>query len=199
VRLNLTANSLIVKNLDSKILRIKLSDMDTTDAPLDFDVIDHLLAAWRETRPDLDPSPLGMVGRVIVLAQYLEASVETALAKHNLTLGQFDILATLRRKGSRGGLTPSQLLESVLLSSGGMTARLDKLETAGLILRTPDADDRRMVVIELTPKGKRVIDAATATRFAEAKSSLPSLDPTEMRTLAGLLRRWLSTASKTST
>jgi DNA-binding MarR family transcriptional regulator len=173
--------------------------MDTTDAPLALDVIDHLLAAWRETRPDLDPSPLGIVGRVIVLAQHLEASVESALAKHNLTLGQFDILATLRRKGSRGGLTPSQLLESVLLSSGGMTARLDKLEAAGLIHRMPDADDRRMVVIELTPKGKRVIDAATATRFAEARSSLPPLEPNEMRTLAGLLRRWLSSVNKPST
>ena len=132
-----------------------------------------------------------MVGRVIVLAQHLEESVEAALAKHNLTLGQFDILATLRRRGPRGGLTPSQFLECVMLSSGGMTARLDKLEEAGLIIRTPDADDRRMVVIELTPKGKRVIDAATATRFAEAKSSLPPLSTTEIQTLAGLLRRWL--------
>ena len=166
--------------------------MDTTDAPASIDVIDQLLAAWRETRPDLDPAALGVVGRVIVLAQHLEESVERALAKHNLTLGQFDILATLRRNGTRGGLTPSQLLESVLLSSGGMTARLDKLEAAGLIIRTPDAEDRRMVVIELTPKGKRVIDAATITRFAEATGSLPPLDAQEMQMLAGLLRRWLS-------
>jgi DNA-binding MarR family transcriptional regulator len=167
--------------------------MDTTDAP---DVIDRLLEAWREVRPDLDPSPLEVVGRVIVLAQHLEESVEAALAKHNLTLGQFDILATLRRRGPRGGLTPSQLLESVMLSSGGMTARLDKLEETGLILRTPDADDRRMVVIELTPKGKRVIDAATATRFAEAKASLPPLSASETETLAGLLSRWLSQTSR---
>jgi len=167
--------------------------MDTTDAQ-PTDVIDDLLAAWRETRPDLDPTPLGVVGRVIVLAQHLEESVEAALGKHGLTLGQFDILATLRRNGPRGGLTPSRLLESVLLSSGGMTARLDKLEEAGLILRTPDASDRRMVVIELTPKGKRVIDAATATRFAEAKASLPPLSAGEMQTLAGLLRKWLGQA-----
>jgi DNA-binding MarR family transcriptional regulator len=188
-------NLLAVKNLDSKILGIKLSDMETTDAPAALDVIDHLLAAWREARPDLDPSPLAIVGRVIVLAQHLEESVEKSLAKHNLSLGQFDILATLRRKGSRGGLTPSQLLESVMLSSGGMTARLDKLEAAGLINRTPDADDRRMVVIELTPKGKRVLDAATATRFAEAKASLPPFEPKDMQTLEALLRRWLSSTS----
>jgi DNA-binding MarR family transcriptional regulator len=193
-KLNLPTIYFIVKNLDIKILHIKLSDMDTTDAPASLDAIDRLLAAWREARPDLDPSPLEVVGRVIVLAQHLEESVERALAKHNLALGQYDILATLRRKSSRGGLTPSQLLESVLLSSGGMTARLDKLEAAGLIIRTPDAEDRRMVVIELTPKGKRVIDAATATRFAEAKASLPPLNANELQTLAGLLRRWLSAA-----
>ena len=74
--------------------------------------------------------------------------------------------------------------------------RLDKLEEAGLILRSPDANDRRMVVIELTPKGKRVIDAATATRFAEAKASLPPLSGGEMQTLAGLLRRWLTRGSE---
>lgn len=168
--------------------------MDTTDAHAPAsagDVIDDLLAAWRTARPDLDPGPLGVVGRVIVLAQHLEASVGAALAKHHLTLGQFDILATLRRHGPKGGLTPSELLGSVLLSSGGMTARLDKLEEAGLVVRSADADDRRKVVIELTAKGKRVIDAATATRFEEAKSSLPPLNANEMQTLAGLLRRWL--------
>jgi DNA-binding MarR family transcriptional regulator len=167
--------------------------MHTTDAPPTPDVIDKLVDDWRTARPDLDPAPLEVVGRVLVLAQHLEESVEAALAKHNLTLGQFDILATLRRHGPRGGLTPSDLLGSVLLSSGGMTARLDKLEEAGLIVRVPDPDDRRMVVIELTPKGRRVIDAATATRFAEAKASLPPLSATEMQTLAGLLRRWLAT------
>lgn len=167
--------------------------MDTTDTTAGDDALDRLLTAWRETRPELDPTALGVVGRVIVLAQHLEASVEAALERHHLSLGQFDILGTLRRHGPRGGLTPSQLLGSVMLSSGGMTARLDKLEEAGLILRTPDAADRRMVVIELTPKGKRVIDAATATRFAEAEQSMPPLSPAERETLARLLRKWLAT------
>jgi DNA-binding MarR family transcriptional regulator len=161
----------------------------TNDQP--SDIIDSLLAAWGEARPDLDPSPLAVVGRVIVLAQHLEGSVGTALSKHGLTLGQFDILATLRRHSPKGGLTPSDLLGSVMLSSGGMTARLDKLADAGLIARGADADDRRKVVIELTPKGKRVIDAATATRFEDAKNSLPPLNANEMEALAGLLRRWL--------
>lgn len=160
--------------------------MDTPDA------IDRMIAAWRAARPELDPSPLELVGRVIVLAQHLQRSVDLALEKHGLTLGQFDILATLRRHGPKGGLSPSQLLESVMLSSGGMTARLDKLTEAGLIYRKADADDRRVVKVELTAKGRRVIDAATATRFAEAAASLPPLKAAEMETLAELLRRWLA-------
>jgi DNA-binding MarR family transcriptional regulator len=156
------------------------------------DAIDRMMAAWKEARPDLDPSPLALAGRVIVLAQHLQRSVEAALEKHHLTLGQFDILATLRRNGPKGGLTPTQLLESVMLSSGGMTARLDALEEAKLIYRTAGAKDRRMVVVALTARGRRVIDAATATRFKEAEESLPPVSPSERRLLAGLLRRWLA-------
>ena len=156
------------------------------------DAIDRMLAAWRRARPDLDPSPLEVVGRVIVLAQHLERSVELALERHGITLGEFDILATLRRHGPKGGLIPSQLLESVMLSSGGMTARLDRLARAGLIYRKADRDDRRKVVIELTAKGRRVIDASTKTRFKEAAASLPPLTGLEMKMLAGLLRRWLA-------
>jgi DNA-binding MarR family transcriptional regulator len=177
--------------------------MDTTDAaqPAEVpglgengtsDVVDRLIARWREARPDLDPSPLEVVGRVIVLAEHLERNIEGALEKHKLTLGQFDILATLRRHGKKGGLTPSQLLESVMLSSGGMTARLDALASEGYITRKTSDADRRMVVIQLTSKGRRVIDNATKTRFQEAKDSLPPLNETEMTTLTGLLRRWLA-------
>lgn len=156
------------------------------------DLVDELLEKWREARPDLDPSPLGVVGRVIVLAKHLERSVEAALAKHHLTLGQFDILATLRRAGRKGELTPTQLLQSVMLSSGGMTSRLDKLEAAGLIDRGPDPSDRRGVLVALTQKGRKVIDAATATRFREAADSMPPLGAAEQQLFADFLRRWLN-------
>ena len=156
------------------------------------DAVDDLLDAWRTTRPDLDPGPLGVVGRVIVLAQHLERSVEDALERHHLTLGQFDILATLRRNGPKGGLTPTQLLESVMLSSGGMTARLDSLRDNGLILRKTDPKDRRKVVVELTAKGRRTIDAATRTRFAEAAESQPPFRSEERAKLEETLRAWLA-------
>src|SRR3954463_7694172 len=156
------------------------------------DVIDRMMAAWKEARPELDPTPLGLVGRVIVLAQPLERSVEEALEKHHLTLGQFDILATLRRNGPKGGLAASALLEGVILSSGGMPARLDSLCRDGWIYRKTDPKDRRKVVVELTAKGRRTIDAATRTRFAEAAESQPPLTPRQRAKLAEMLRRWLA-------
>ncbi|MGL6094728.1 MAG: MarR family winged helix-turn-helix transcriptional regulator [Fimbriiglobus sp.] len=158
----------------------------------DPDAIDRMLAGWRAALPGLDPSGLELVGRVIVLAQHLERSVATALRPHGLTLGQFDILATLRRHGPKGGLAPGTLLESVMLTSGGMTGRLDKLEQAGWVVRRPDPADRRGVVVELTPKGRKLIEAAAATRFAEAERSLPAVSPADRQALAGLLRTWLA-------
>lgn len=158
----------------------------------DADTIDRMMAGWRRELPGLDPSPLAVVGRVIVLAKRLERSVDVALAGHDLTLGQFDILATLRRHGPSGGLTPTQLLASVALSSGGMTARLTKLEERKLIARKADPSDRRGVVVELTAKGRKLIEAAAATRFAEAEASLPPLTASEIAQLAGLLRKWLA-------
>lgn len=184
---SVAADYLTVKNLDSKILGGKVLGMGR-----DADAIDRMMAAWRRELPGLDPAPLAVVGRVIVLAQHLEKSVDAALKTHKLTLGQFDILATLRRHGADGGLTPKQLLGSVALSSGGMTARLTKLEARKLIARRADPTDRRGVVVELTAKGRKLIEAAAATRFAEAEAALPPLTASELGQLAGLLRRWLA-------
>jgi DNA-binding MarR family transcriptional regulator len=161
------------------------------------DIIDRIVSDWRVALPNLDPSSLELVGRVLVLAQRLEERVSAVLAGHNLSLGQFDILATLRRNGPRGELSPSQLLRNVALSSGGMTARLDKLEEAGLIARKPDPIDRRMLVIELTPRGEKAIDAAAAARFAEARDSLPPFNSSELKALEDLLRRWLGNLVET--
>ena len=156
------------------------------------DAVDAMLAAWRACLPDLDPGALALVGRVILLAGRLEKRVEAALSAHKLTLGQFDILATLRRDPANT-LSPGRLLESVMLSSGGMTSRLDKLAEQGLITRTTDPTDRRGVVVALTPAGRTLIDAATATRFAEAREALPAMTAAERAVVTGVLRRWMRT------
>jgi DNA-binding MarR family transcriptional regulator len=159
------------------------------------DPIDRIVAEWRKVFPALDPNPLEVVGRVLILAQHLEKSVSRTLEEFGLSLGQFDILATLRRKDPNGGLSPSELLKNVALSSGGMTARLDKLEEAQLINRKQDPNDRRMLAIQLTDRGRVLIEAAIKARFAEAQKSLPPFDDIEMETFAQLLRRWLVTHS----
>lgn len=156
------------------------------------DVLDRVIADWTRVRPDLDPSPLALVGRVLVLARHLERGAEEALKKHGLTFGQFDILATLRRREPHGGLNPTQLCANVALTSGGMTSRLDRLEQAGWIARRPDPNDRRGVVVVLTAKGRKLIDAATATRFAQAERSLPDLKAGERARLVDALRVWLA-------
>ena len=159
---------------------------------MDTDSIDEMNAAWRTARPDLDPTALGLVGRVLVLARHLEASVEKALAPLKLSLGQFDILATLRRAGPDAKVTPTHLMKSVMLSSGGMTNRLDRLEQAELVRREADPDDRRGSVISLTPKGRRLIDEAIGVRFREATSSAPELGAKDRAELERLLRAWLA-------
>lgn len=165
--------------------------MDSTPDESDGDDVDALLAAWRAARPDLDPSPLGLVGRVLLLARRLEAGVDAALEPFSLNLGTFDILATLRRHAPDGGLTPGRLLKSVILSSGGMTARLDRLERDGLVRREADPADRRGVIVRLTDAGRERIDAATAARFRQAAEALPPLSGVEAAALEGLLRRWM--------
>ena len=160
------------------------------------DSIDAMNAAWRDCRPDLDPSPLELVGRVLVIARYLEQSVERKLKPLALSLGQFDILATLRRRPDGQGMTPKMLMHAVMLSSGGMTNRLDRLEKAGLVRREADPDDRRGVVVALTAKGRKVIDRATELRFAEAAESAPELAEGERAVVVGVLRDWLAGLQK---
>lgn len=156
------------------------------------DIIDQMNALWLRERPDLDPTPLEVVGRAIVIAQHLERSVNAALEPLGLSLGQFDILATLRRQGPQGRMTPTQLMKSIMLSSGGLTNRLDRLEEAGWIAREADPEDRRGVVVGLTKKGCDIIDRATEVRFDEAKNSLPAMNPKETKELANSLRAWLN-------
>lgn len=154
------------------------------------DKVGAVVAGWRAVLPGLDPTALELVGRVLVLGQHLERSANAALARYALTLGEFDILGTLRRRGD-GGMTPTQLLRWVILTSGGMTARLTRLEERGLLVRRPDPADRRGVLVELTAKGRKLTDEAAAARFAEAERSLPPLSDAEQRALSKLLRKWL--------
>jgi DNA-binding MarR family transcriptional regulator len=153
------------------------------------DDVDHILDQWRRQRPELDPSPIGIVGRMSRLARELEARLEAVYRDHGLESGWHDVLATLRRQGPPFRMRPTDLTASMMLTSSGTTKRLDKLEAAGLIAREPDPRDRRGTLIALTDEGRRVIDATTGDHLANEARLLAALSAQERRELADLLRK----------
>lgn len=155
------------------------------------DLIDILIRQWKTERPDLNVEPMGVVGRVLRLATRLERRVSETLKPYGLTVGGFDILATLRRTGNPQGLTPTELMEAVMLSSGAMTNRIDRLEEQGLVERRPSPSDRRSLQVLLTAEGRKVVDEAVADRLDEAEDALCGLKAEERDQLADLLRAML--------
>ena len=153
----------------------------------EHDGVDLIIEQWRRERPDLDPSPIGVIGRVSRLARELERRLETVYRDHGLEPGWHDVLATLRRSG--GTLRPTDLTNASMLTSSGTTKRLDKLEAAGLIARGPDPGDRRGTLISLTAEGRRLIDALTPAHLENERRLLGALDDGEQRALADLLRK----------
>jgi DNA-binding MarR family transcriptional regulator len=150
------------------------------------DGVDLILEQWRRERPDLDHSPIGIVGRVSRLAREIEQRLEPVYRAHGLEPGWHDVLATLRRSGS--SLRPTDLTNATMLTSSGTTKRLDKLEQAGLIARSPDPSDRRGTVITLTDRGRELIDRLTEAHLENERRILAALGEADQRQLAGLLR-----------
>jgi DNA-binding MarR family transcriptional regulator len=154
----------------------------------DRDGVDLIVEQWRRERPDLDPSPIGVVGRISRLARQLEQELERVYRAHGLEPGWHDVLATLRRQGPPYRLRPSDFTRSLMLTSSGTTKRLDRLERAGLVRREPDPTDRRAVAITLTAAGLKLIDAVMADHLANERRLLAGLSAAERRQLADLLR-----------
>lgn len=155
------------------------------------DHVDHILEQWAEQRPQLDVSPMGVIGRMSRLSRFLERSIATVLARHGLNESQFAVLAALRRAGPPHCLSPTDLYNELLVSSGAMTNRLDRLAAAGLVERVPDPRDGRSLLVALTGKGRRVIDKTVAAHVDNEHRLLAALDHEEREQLAGLLRRLL--------
>lgn len=155
------------------------------------DGVDEILDQWRRERPDLDPSPIGVIGRISRLARELEQRLEPVYREQGLEPGWYDVLATLRRSGPPYRLRPTEFTRSLMLTSSGTTKRLDRLERAGLIAREPDPGDRRGTLISLTEAGRALIDAATAAHLSNEDRLLGALPEADRRRLADLLRRLL--------
>jgi len=156
------------------------------------DEVDDLVAAWRAERPDLDVQPLQVLSRVSRLARHLDRARRIAFAGHGLETWEFDVLSALRRQGSPYQLSPGALLRATLVTSGTMTNRIDRLAAAGLVLRQPDPQDKRGVLVTLTAEGRARVDAALADLLGREEALLARLDRGERELLAGLLRTLLA-------
>jgi len=156
---------------------------------MDGDVVDQLIRDWSRERPDLDISAMAVIGRLLHLGGLLQSRAADRLQAHGISYTELDVLATLRRSGAPYRLSPTALLKSVLLTSGAMTACLNRLEQRGLIVRSPDETDRRSLMAALTDEGVALIDAAIAAHFAQAAKAVAGLEPTERAELARLLRK----------
>jgi len=156
------------------------------------DGVDLILEQWQRERPDLDASPIGVIGRISRLARELEQRLEPVYAEQGLEPGWYDVLATLRRYGPPYRLRPTEFSSALMLTSSGTTKRLDRLERAGLIARTPDPDDRRGTLITLTAAGRELVDAASEAHLANEHRLLGSLSKGERERLAALLRKLLA-------
>ena len=153
------------------------------------DEVDVLVASWARERPDLDIGPLEILSRVSRLARHLDLARREAFASHDLEPWEFDVLAALRRAGPPYSLSPGRLLQATLVTSGTMTNRVDRLETAGLVVREPDPRDKRSVQVRLTQAGRSRVDGALIDLLAHEHEILATLPPAERGQLAGLLRR----------
>jgi DNA-binding MarR family transcriptional regulator len=148
---------------------------------------------WGRERPDLPALPMELFGRLSDASErVLRDHMNPLFAEAGLQPGEFDVLATLRRSGDPYLLSPTRLYETMMISSGGMTDRLDRLERAGLIERRPDPKDRRGKLIALTAAGKRVIDETIGRHVANEVRLLSVLTSAEQKKLNALLKKLIA-------
>ncbi|QSB04922.1 MarR family winged helix-turn-helix transcriptional regulator [Natronoglycomyces albus] len=152
------------------------------------DHVDRVLTQWAQERPDLDVSPMGVIGRLSRLSLIVNAELRRTFEDHGLDAASFDVLATLRRNGLDKPLTPAALMRSSMVTSGAITQRLDKLESRGLITRSRNQIDGRSQLIRLTEAGSALIDRALPDHLNTEDQLLIALDAEQREQLADLLR-----------
>ncbi len=157
-----------------------------------MDEIDRIVDQWNRERPDLDASPTHTLQRITRLSLLQGVSFARVFAPYGISFGEYLVLAALRRAGPPYRMNPTSLFNAVILSSGAMTNRLDRLEAMGLVERQPDPADRRGRLVALTDRGRELVDAAVVDHLDNEHRLLGALDSEEREQLAELLRKLLS-------
>ncbi len=152
------------------------------------DAVDRIIQAWARRDPNLDARPLEVVGRLLLCAHYIELALVAALQPFALSFADFDVINTLRRRADAQGANPSDLAQTCLITTGAMTSRLDRLERAGLITRTPDPNDGRAVRVHLTKQGERLAEQSLNAVLAADEAFLKPLDQPQRDTVAAALK-----------
>jgi DNA-binding MarR family transcriptional regulator len=155
------------------------------------DHVDQVRAAWAREWPDLDTSPIDVIARTGRLARYFDNALDRVFASYGLRREQWDVLASLRRAGPPYRASPTDLYQGLMRTSGAMSHRLRRLESAGLIRRVPAADDARSLLVELTEEGHRLVDEIAPRHVANERQLLGPLTDSERQVLADLLAKLL--------
>jgi DNA-binding MarR family transcriptional regulator len=155
------------------------------------DWTDQVLEKWTALRTDLDMAPYQVTARVSRIGLHVARQQEEAYSRFGLNRGEVGVLSALRISGPSNPLSPTRLFKGLMLSSAGITSRLDRLERRGLVRRMRDPNDRRGILVELTDQGTRVLEEAVTAENGSLHKLLGSLSPEERETLASLLRKLL--------
>ncbi|MET9696232.1 MarR family transcriptional regulator [Streptomyces sp. NPDC006529] len=155
------------------------------------DAVDAITDQWNAVRPELDVTPMAVFGRIYRISRAMGDAMDRTYARYGISRGEFDVIATLRRSGAPYTLSPRQLSATLMLTTGGMTGRLDKLEKAGLLARSPDPHDRRGIQATVTERGLALIDEAVTAGLEVQRAGLAGLDEEEVTVLTALLRKLL--------
>lgn len=160
--------------------------MNSVDGP---DHVTTVLEQWARERPDIDVSPMAVIGRLSRVARKVDERLARNFAVHGIDAATFDVLATLRRSGTPYTLSPKALRDSSMVTSSAIAQRLNKLEADGLVRRTASQSDARGKEVQLTDKGRQIIDDLLPHHAAEEHAILETLTPNQQNALAGLLAR----------
>jgi DNA-binding MarR family transcriptional regulator len=154
------------------------------------DAVDRVLSQWAAVRPDLDHSPVAVIGRISRLSRLVDRRLAENFARHGIEAWMYDVLATLRRTGEPYELTAGDLVGHTMITTGAITNRIDRLEERGLVERA-GAPDRRKVIVRLTEVGRALVDEVVATHLATERELLEALSSRQQRDLSASLRTLL--------
>ncbi|MCO6186646.1 MarR family winged helix-turn-helix transcriptional regulator [Rhizobium sp. L1K21] len=160
-----------------------------------MDDVDKIIEQWHRERPDLDVEPMALIGRLAQLREFIARRHEAIFSRFGLNSASFDVLATLRRSGSPYQLSPGELMESMMITSGTVTNRIDQLVKAGLVTRQQNPQDRRSMIVTLTPAGLALIEEVVAAHVENQRALVAPLSEQEREALNALLKTFLAKLS----